>query len=152
MKECLVLQLVILSFLYSPCLSLRHSELWQLPRCSATKWIYSRSSLGLAMQTCHHHSPSSPKLPITSWAHPHLPQGTMTCPPLHCALLHAALTPTASHFSPVSETPKMPHDFMTYGCSEKFFPICMYLSVCQYPELYGKDKVNLSTPVPMGSQ
>lgn len=69
------------SLLLSLFLSLWLGELWQLPRCPATQWICSRGSLGLATPTCHHRSASNPKLPINSWAHPHLPEGTMTYPP-----------------------------------------------------------------------
>lgn len=54
-----------------------------------------RGSLGLATQTCHHHSASNPKLPINSWAHPHLPEGTVTCPPSVCSIPHSTNPPTA---------------------------------------------------------
>lgn len=59
------------------------------PQCPTTQWICSRGSLGLATLACHHCSASNPKLPINSWAHPHLPEGTMTFPssPLCASLL-----------------------------------------------------------------
>lgn len=72
-------------------------------------WVWPRR----LVTTIHHQTPNY-QLPS---------KPTPTCPkaqwpaPLQYVLLHAALTPTASHF-----TPKMPHDSMTYSCSEKYFP------------------------------
>lgn len=57
-----------------------------------------RSLLGLATPTCHHRSASNAKLPINSWAHPHLPEGTMTYPSF---CLHYS----AEHRPPLSPQP-----------------------------------------------
>lgn len=62
----------------------------------------------------------------------------MTYPPL-------SLLFSAQHKPPLPLNPalyslnmphEMPHDSMTYRCSELFVPICACLSVCQTPELY----------------
>lgn len=129
------------SLLLSLFLSLWLGELWQLPRCPATQWICSRGSLGLATPTCHHRSASNPKLPINSWAHPHLPEGTMTYPPTPpsvCSIPHSTNPPLPLNpaLYSLNMPHEMPHDTMTYRCSEIFVPICVCLSVCQTPELY----------------
>lgn len=75
----------------------------------------------------------------------------MTYPPF--SLLHST-----QHKPPLPLNPalyslnvphEMPHDSVTYRCSETFVPICVRPSVCQTPELYKKtEKVNLSELVP----
>jgi len=127
--------------------SLQHGKLWQLPRCSATQWICGKSSLGLTTQTCHPYLSSNPKLPINSSAQSHLPVGTVTCPPSVCCVPHST-NPLSSQPCSILYTVKMPHDIQML---RDILPH-LRLSVCQTPELYRKDKVNLSVLVPGGAQ